>query len=397
MNKLFAFSISLIFLISFSFALTFPGKTINFEDLNTPLTYVKDGCIELGLSSLDKDTLKSTPGVLGLLLHIKEGDADDFFYVQSDLGVLYSRNIFGFNVNHRHFVSEAQNNYLFINLEPAKTGNLDLFLCAGSKNKIVLLEDSQIGSYRLPYFGENNFTKNFKDLDNYKINEKTPVEVVLKNSGYANAEIFLFYDNELFTNWFKLKDGTPSMSRLLAPDDFVSLEYNVVPLTGKSFSVSPAVVRYSVNGYIFTNYSNGLISNARAYLDEIFVNLDISSTHLDLNQEGTIKVILQNDSDKQKNAVLLVSNLDKFGLDNRYEIDLKPMETKTLTYKISSPKEQIFTFNVSLIAGNDEKTEKLYDSQTISFGKELTNYNYIYVIVAIVLVLGVAVYYRYLL
>ncbi len=397
MNKFFIFGFLLVLLLSFSFALTFPGKSINFKDFNMPTIYEKDTCVTMNLTSIQKDTLKSNPGILGLLLHIKTSGPDDFVYVQSDLGIVNSRNIFGFNINYRNLMSDAQSNYLFINLETVKKGNLELFLCASSKDKIELFDDSQIGSYRIPYFGEDNFTKSFQNLGNYKINEKTPVEVKLTNAGYSNAEIFLFYDNELFTNWFKLKDGTPSMTKILPPTESVSLEYNVVPLTGKSFSVSPAVVRYSVNGYIFSDYSNGLISNARAYLDEIFVKMDVSSTNLDINKEGIITITIQNDSDKPKAAVLLVSNLELFGLDNRYEIQLAPMETKIMTYKISSPKEGMFTFNVSLVAGDAEKTEKEYASQTVYFGKELNNYNYIYVIVAVLLVIGVAIYYKYLL
>ena len=396
MNKYFALTFAVIFLLSFSFALSFPGKIISFKDLNMPTVYEGASfCVSMPLSTIDKDLLKNTPGVLGLLLHVKSGSPEDFLYVQSDLGLVYMRNIFGFNINHRHYIYDAQDNYIYVDLEPARLGNLDLFLCSSAKAKLQLYDDSQIGSYRIPYFGENNFTKSFKNSESYKINEKTTVEVNLKNSGYSEANVFLFYDNEIFTKWFKLKDGTPSLNQTIAPGESVNLEYNVVPLTGKSFTVSPAIVRYTVNGYVFSEYSNGLISNARAYLDEIFVTINIPTKDLDLNETGKLNILIFNDSDKNKESVLLVSGLEKFGYDDRYEITLGPSETKTMNFDLTSTKESIVTFNISMIAGDKEKTEKQYDSQTVSFGKEIANYNYIFVIVALVLAIGVAVYYKY--
>lgn len=395
MNKLFILGFAFIFLLSFSFALSFPGKTLDFKDLNLPTVYENDVCIPFNLSVLNKDLLLNTPGVLGLFLHIKSGNPEDFFYIQSDKGIVYSRNNFGFGVEHRNFVSDSQQDYLFINLESVRSVNLDLYFCVSSKNKLELFNDSQIGSYRIPYFGEKNFTKSFKNPNEYKLNEKSPVEVVLKNSGFGNADVFLFYDNEIFTKWFKLKDGVPSITKTLAPGEEISLEYNIEPSTDKSFTVSPAIARYTFNDYVFTEVSNGLISNARAYLDEIFVNVNLSETNLDLNETGVLQVVIYNDSNKDKDAVLLVQGLEKFGLDDRYQIVLKPFETKNLFYNLSSSTEKIVTFNVSMIAGDNQKTEKTYDTQTIYFGHGVNNYTYIYVVIAVVLVAGLVVYYRF--
>jgi len=395
MNKFFIFTLIFIFVLSFGFALSFPGKTIDFKDINMPKIYSNDVCVPFNLSVLNKDVLLNTPGVLGLFLHIRSGSQDDFFYIQSNKGIIYSRNIYGFSVEHRHFLSDAQQEYLFINIEQARSQDLDLYLCSSSKNKIELYDDSQIGSYRIPYFGEENFTKAFKNPTEYKLNEKSPVEVVLKNNGYGNADVFLFYDNEIFTKWFKLKDGVPSITKTLAPGEEISLEYNISPSTDKAFTVSPAIVRYTVNDYVFTEVSNGLISNARAYLDEIFVTVDLSKKNLDLNENGQLSLKIYNDSNKDKDAVLLVEGLENFGLDDRYQITLKPFETKNLVYQINSPSEKIVTFNISLIAGDKEKTEKTYDTQTIYFGQGVNNYTYVYVVIAVVLVAGLLVYYRF--
>ncbi|PIU22018.1 MAG: hypothetical protein COT14_03405 [Candidatus Diapherotrites archaeon CG08_land_8_20_14_0_20_30_16] len=396
MNKCLIFVVCTIFLLCFSFALSFPGKAYKFSDLNTPLKLVgSDSCFSLNLSALEKDTLKNTPGILGLLLHLKETEnSDDFVFVQSDLGIVYNRNLFGFNINHRHYVSDSQDNYLFIPLESVKKGKIDLYLCGSAKDKIELYSDSEIGTYKIPYFGEDSFSKSFLS-ENYKINEKIPIQVTLKNAGYGQAEVFLFYDNEIFTKWFKLKNGTPSLTKKLSPNESISLEYNVVPLTGKSFTVSPAIVSYSVNGYVFNEFSNALISNARVYLDEIFVTLNIPNKYMDINQQGNLSLTILNDSDKNKQAVLMIDGLSKFNQDERYELTLKPFETKTLSYKVMSDKELIVTFDVSLFANDKDKTEKQYDSQTIYFGHSVSNYNYLFVIVAIILVAGLVLYYKF--
>lgn len=384
-----------IALLSFSFSLSFPGKTISFKDLNMPLIFNGDSvCASIDLSSADKDLLVNTPGVLGLLLHIKSGAPTSFVSVRSDLGMVYTKNIYGFNIKSTHYLSEAQNHYLYIDLQPARSGNLDFYLCTSSKSKIEFYEDSQIGSYKLPYFGGSNFTKAFKN-HNYKINEKTPVLVTLKNSGFADANVFIFYDNELFTKWFSLKNGTPSLNQNLKPGQSTSLEYNVVPLTDKSFTISPAVARYTVNGYVFTEYSNGFISNARNYLDELFVNVDFSAPKVDLNENETIKVGIYNDSNKNKNVELLVSGLEQFGLSDIYPVTLKPSETKTLSFDVNSSKNKMVKFKVYLAMNDVNNTKKLYDSQTVYFGNPINNYNYIFVIFAIVLVVGVIVYYKY--
>jgi len=394
MNKFFILSILTVFLLSFAFSLSFPGKSISFSDLNMPLVYSNTGCIPFNFTPQDKSLLLDTPGILGIMLHIKSEDPDAFFYLQSNLGTLYKKNVFGFNIEHRNFVSETQNGYLFIYLEPVRSEDLTIYFCVSSSSKIELYPDSQIGTYRIPYFGGDNFVKEFMN-DNYKIGEKTPVEVKLKNSGYGLTNIFLFYDNELFTKWFDLKDGTPSVTDSLEPGDETSLIYNLSPKTDKSFTVSPAVLRYDFNGYVFTEYSNGLISNARNYLDEIFLNINLTDKELTPNSKSILNIELLNDSEKNKDAVLLISGLEQFNLDDRYQVSLKPFEKKQLSYELTSPVEKIVTLNISLIAGENEKLEKVYDSQTISFENPLTNNNYIYVILAFVLVVGIIVYYKY--
>jgi hypothetical protein len=70
------------------------------------------------------------------------------------------------------------------------------------------------------------------------------------------------------------------------------------------------------------------------------------------------------------------------------------MELKTLTYNIKSQESKVVTLNLSL-ATNDGELEKNLDSQTISIGENINNYNYIFVIFAIVLVLGIILYYKF--
>ena len=180
----------------------------------------------------------------------------------------------------------------------------------------------------------------------------------------------------------------------MIPNSSVELRYNMTPKSEKSFTVSPAVLRYDYKGYIFTNYSNGLVSNAKVYLDEIVANLKIDKKILDLNETSNIDVIVYNDSSLKKEAVLNISGLKEFGLSERYDLSLEPLETKTLKYNIKSSESKVVTLNLS-ITTNDGDSSKILDSQTVSVGHNISNYSYIFVIFAIVLVLGIILYYKF--
>ncbi len=396
---LFSFTIFL-FLLSFVSAISFEGTQYTFKDLGASQQIKVGECTSLNLTAEQKANLQSSQGVLGLLLHVGgEPKTDDFVFVkygQKKENVVYHRSIFGFGVNYRNYLSDAQKNYLYVDLESIKLGDLDLVLCSGGTNTAELLEDSVIGSFKIPYFGGDNFSKNFS-ADNYKIGEKTPIVVELRNAGSKDANVFLFYDNEIFTKWFELKEGTPSVSKNLLPGEMTSLTYYFEPQISESFTVSPAIVRYSVNDYIFTEYSNALVSNARDYLDEIFVTLDIPNKNLDYNQEETINLKLYNDSKNEKNIILIVSGFGKLGLDEKYPISLKPLETKEMQFKISSGKEQVVTLNVSLETTDSKAENKTYDSQTVYVGQAVQNYTYVIILFVVVLILGILLYYKYLL
>ncbi len=398
-NYLFSFAIFLC-MLSFVNAISFEGTQFTFKELGYGQQIKVGECFPLSLTSDQKATLQSSQGVLGLLLHVGgEPKIDDFVFVkygQKKENVVYHRSIFGFGVNYRSYLADSQKDYLYVDLESVKLGDLDLFLCAGGTNTTELLEDSVIGSFKIPYFGADNFSKSF-GADNYKINEKTPIVVALRNAGNKDANVFLFYDNEIFTKWFKLKEGTPSLSLNIKPGETKSLTYFFEPQISESFTVSPAIVRYTVNDYIFTDYSNALISNARNYLDEIFVTLNIPTKNLDYNEEETVSLQLYNDSKAEKDIVLKISGLANFGLDEKYPVSLKPLENKELQFKISSGKEQVVTLDVSLETTDSKAENKTYDSQTVYVGQAVQNYTYVIILFVIVLIIGILLYYKYLL
>lgn len=382
-----------LFLTTLAYAIDFEGKTYSFDDLNIITTFSNpETCTFINLSDYQKNELISNPGILGLLLHIKNYSGEGIIYINTEDGYSYTRNIFGFETNYGYLFRDIQNNYLFISLEELKNKNF-YYLCVRSDNPLEFHLDSKIGSFKIPYFANKDFKKSFLSED-YKLNEKTAIEVKAKNSGYDTAKIYLFYDNEIFTKWFKLKDGIPSIEENVIPNSSVELRYNMTPKSEKSFTVSPAVLRYDYKGYIFTNYSNGLVSNAKVYLDEIVANLKIDKKILDLNETSNIDVIVYNDSSLKKEAVLNISGLKEFGLSERYDLSLEPLETKTLKYNIKSSESKVVTLNLS-ITTNDGDSSKILDSQTVSVGHNISNYSYIFVIFAIVLVLGIILYYKF--
>lgn len=382
-----------LFLTTFASAISFEGKTYSFSDLNiTPAFESPETCVFINLSDYQKNELVSYSGILGLFLHIKNYSGEGIIYIITEDGFSYKRNMFGFETNYGYLFRDIQDDYLFISLEELRDKEF-YYLCVRSENLLELYLDSEIGSFKMPYFADKDFTKGFVTKD-YKLNEKTPINVKVKNSGYDTAKIFLFYDNEIFTKWFKLKDGVPSLEENVIPNSAVELRYNIVPVSENSFTVSPAVLRYDYKGYIFTNYSNGLVSNARMYLDEILVNLNIDKKTLDLNETSNIEIVLYNDSSLAKEAVLNIFGLKEFGLSERYDLTLDPLETKTLTYNIKSSESKVVTLNLS-IATNDGNNAKILDSQTVSIGHNISNYSYIFVIFAIVLVLGIILYYKF--
>ena len=63
-------------------------------------------------------------------------------------------------------------------------------MCVRSDNPLEFHLDSRIGSFKIPYFA-NKISKKFLSED-YKLNEKTAIEVKAKNSGYDTAKYIYF-------------------------------------------------------------------------------------------------------------------------------------------------------------------------------------------------------------
>lgn len=383
----FIFLLLSLFVFSGISALEFPGLIYNFDELGVPLEFNQGLCYNF--VDLNYDAINDYEGILGLILHFKTISKDSAIYFKDGNEIITYNNIFGSNISTKYFVEDSQEKYLYVDLESVRDLEY-LTMCSVSQNKIYFLGDSQIGSYKIPYFG-SNFKKEFVNKS-YKLNEKTPVKITLKNTGYDTAKVFVFYDNELFKDWFKLKNGTPSLNENILPNVERSITYNVVPLTDKMFTVSPAVLHYNYNGYNFEIYSNSLISNARLYLDEIFVDLSVSKESFDINEAGLIDLDIINDSNNSKMVRMEIKGLSNFGLNEYQDLNLGPFEEKRIQYTITSNESKIVNLDVYLHA-NDSNKEYAY--KTIYFGKNIQNYNIIYVIFAIVLILGIIVYYRY--
>jgi hypothetical protein len=256
---------------------------------------------------------------------------------------------------------------------------------------MTLHNDSEIGSYKIPYFECNDCFVKKPINEKYKVGESTPIEIKFINKGFKDANIIVFYDNEIFKNWFKLRDGQPSWSGLLKPNQYSNIVYSFEPLIAEEFIISPAIMKYVYNGYIFNVPSNPVIVGATPYFDSIACQIIVSKRDLRVNENTAVQTILYNDSNNTKEFELYLSHKDNA---QKKEILLNPFESKNIYFELTSDKESTVNFTVSL-----QKTDlnKICGIDAIGFTDNTYDYKPILIILLLLIAVATFVYYNYFL
>jgi len=401
MNKILTFLILSTLMIGFINALTFEGTSTSFSRLGyeTKELTKNDNCLDLSYNNWQN--LKEESGILAMILHF-EGDMPNV--EEKTKIVVYDANnnpvrhktAFGINIASTYGLKELQNGSLVVPLEALRNYNEGQFrVCVyfDKLEKINLVNDSEFGSYKIPYFDcEGCFVKS-EAKDKYKVGQKTELDVDFKNAGYADANLTVFWDNEIFTKWFRLRDGQASWEGTLGVGETSKLAYNFIPIIPENFVISPAVLKYTVNGYTFQSLSNPIIVGTVPYLDTINCEYVIPKYTYNVGETANIEVLLYNDYDKDKSVEVILNNGTK---TEKQIVTIGSQETKRATFALTEKKEN--TLNLSLTL---EKAElgltKECGNETIGFTEKKQNYLPIIVLILILISIATFVYYYYFL
>lgn len=398
MKKILTLILLTVFLFGTINALTFEGTKKTFEELGIKKTELtkENNCLTLNYA--EWSSLTDTNGILYMILHfggIYDPEAKIVIFGPDNMPTKH-KTVFGVNIAVMYTFKELQNGYLVTSLEDyrtAKQGNFKVCVYLDSVEKTNILQDSEIGSYKLPYFDcENCFSK--KPYENkYKVDQKTTMNVNFTNKGYSPAEVTVFWDNEIFTNWFKLRAGQASWEGTLAQNESAKLSYDFIPLIPENFIISPAILKYKINEYEFRTVSNPIIVGTVPYLDTINCQYALNRYEYDLGETATVDVSLYNDYDKEKTISII---LDTGKNQQKQSIMLGPQESKWVNFNIKETNEKIVNFTIKL-EKEGLNSIKVCGKETIGFINKQTNYLPIIVLLLILIAIGTFVYYYYFL
>ena len=393
---IFLFAFLIIFIAQTFAYYDFPGVKTNILNSTDNIYLNSNGkntvCKKIILSKWNK--LKSEEGILGLFLHTNFGKDTWLIIRDANFKPLIHKSVYGVNIAFYYLQKDLENNWIFVNLEQIRKQNSNkIFICYSfgkNETKATIFGDSEFGSYKIPNIRKIDFKKETLNK-NYKTDEKTPVIVKFKNSGFDTAKVFVFYDNLMFTKYFKLKDGTPQWQGVLKPNEDANLIYNFVPEKAEEFVISPAIIKYEFKDYVFYSYSNPVIVGARPYLNTISCNSEIHNFIYNINENIKIPVNLYNDSDKiKKFLVFLETDNNKI----KKEIVLNKEELKNTFFNIKENEETIKNYKIYL---KKENNLKECGSFTINFKKKHTSIIPYLIIFFLLFSIGIYIYYKYFL
>jgi hypothetical protein len=404
--KRLSFIVFLIFLSISVSASYFEGTSIEPEELGLgDIRFTENmSCVDLFVPEQEWSSLKEFKGILGVEMNVFLADANSkanlFFYDEDGRSIAYNTTA-GSKVGKNYGIEFIQNNFFFLYLESFRDKKyLKLEICGDLANtEYIIAKDLRFGSYKLPYF-QNSFRKEFLKKE-YKIGEKLPIKVKIKNEGFALADLSLFFDNSLFTKWFKLAEGEPSIKKVLEVGGEEELIYNITPQNLNDFIISPAVLQYKVKNYVFNIYSNSLIVDSREYLDTIFCDLEVEKERYDLNENVSINVELYNDSNIEKEIMLtlvfdnnLSTKLSKVVKIKAFDI----LEKENFSFVVNN--EQVLKVDLYLSTRELNETNltsedtKNCGSETILFKSDSTNYAEYIIILFLILAIAIYIYYH---
>jgi|GEM_PF-3295248 len=385
-----------IFSLSFASALSFEGskKTFEYFGKDTTVLTKEHNCVEI---NPNWETLKKETGILGMILHLSMPQNDKTFLVVKDPtdNPIRHKSIVGVNIAFKYTYEDLQNNLLFVSLEDIKSyeqGTIKICGYTNSESNITVYKDSELGIYKIPYFEcKESFSKT-PTVSQYKVGQKTPIEIKFKNCGYADANLSVFWDNELFTKWFKLNEGDPSWTGILESDKESTISYMFTPLIAENFIISPAFLHYTTDGYKFTTYSNPVIVGTVPYLDTVNCELFISKHNYSIGEEADIEIALYNDSMRGKDFELVLEKKDQ---TEKKHIIIPAQESASELFAISENEEAISDLEIYLLK-EDQNLRKLCGTDSIGFTRETNNYLPYAILLLILISIGTIVYYYYL-
>jgi len=382
------FLILLLVLIATSVS-AFDGQSTTFKELGYSSKVLASGsnCFDLQINNWEQ--LKAEEGILGTMLHVNmpSDERSKFFLKNVNGETITYRSIYGVRIAFVYKNKNLQDGKIFINLEQMRDLKGELQICGYpvENETITIFDNSEIGSYKIPYFGCEDCFKKKPVESKYKVNEPTPIKVEFTNKGYADTNLEVFYDNEIFQKWFLLGAGQPKWNGNLDINEEANFEYMFTPLIGENFVISPAVMTFSFDGYKFEELSNLIIVGTKPYLDTIICEYAIDRHTYEIGETANIELILYNDSASEK--VFNVSLNDE-----TTKVLMNSQESKTVLFEVSKDDESIDEYQITLTKDDLSKT-----CGNLSLAFTESKFNYIpYIILLLVLIaIGTFVYYYY--
>ncbi len=236
-----------------------------------------------------------------------------------------------------------------------------------------MLSDSIIGTYKMPEFKAENFTKTV-DNDAPLVGEEFEVTIKLSNTGSEATDInILHMKPEVENNYVQILRGQTSYFNIIKPGETITLKYSAKARKASPMSLAGAVAYYSnifgerkkiVSNYPFLDVREPEVKvKALFLLKEAAKKVsETTSAQIAIKNEGqntlyNIAVYLE-----LPEGIMLVN-----GNIAENIVSLKPKETKFFDFNISSARAGDFELGCKLAYLDYNVTETNCETARISF------------------------------
>lgn len=208
------------------------------------------------------------------------------------------------------------------------------------------------------------------DRDKMRRDEELTVTITFENIGYGNAFNVVFED-KLPSSYFSLVKGSKSLKDTIKEGEKKTISYTTKPSKKGDYTFTAVTVYY--DGDIL----KGLTSKTNTNLIQVFgipelkMTRELSKYEIIKGDSITSTITIYNSGDGIAKSTTLIDVLPSgvslsSGTSSISKVDIKPGETKTISYTVTAINKGTYTFSSVSASHLDELLDKEYSPKTDS-------------------------------
>ncbi len=373
------------------------GQSYLLSDMNSFKGDIENNysCSTFSLSETDFAALKNSEGILALDLYFKftpEISSNSYLQIYVNGDLIKFKTKVGLKSDKYVIFEDFQSGRDVIFLEDYRDQNkLDLNICgyvSGSVYELEMLNNSSVGSFKMPYFSCKGCFSKSLDNDQFLVDDIVKTNLFLLNKGFDSVNTYVKYNFFDVNTETKMLGGEVFFNGLIEANKDKTITYYFKSKTDKYFLIPPASLEYFYDGFKFRELSNPIVANAKNYLDDIDCELASDKIEYVAKDDVKITVSCYNKSAESKVFNLAVKINDTNLINSDVVIDSKKLAEFTASYSFEDFEKKSACGQISF---NDEIKD--LGCYNFYFSESSSNYTYYLVGFIFLIIVGIFIYY----